>query len=113
MFVSIWYYTLALIAASARGFAPPATLQAVAQNVPLEAVTDGVGTIEVFLACLLAISPRVSVQIFVQKFPHVVGQGEDLKIPGVPVREKKNFENRFINKQVIAAECSFQGKKEF
>ena len=59
-------------------------MQAVSADVPLEGVLDGVGALEVLLAVLVGLSARVGVEVLVQELPHVVGQGEDLEVLGVP-----------------------------
>ena len=63
-------------------------MQAVSADVPLEGVLDGVGALEVLLAVLVGVGARVGVQVLVQEFSHVVGQGQDLEVLGVPGKEQ-------------------------
>jgi len=59
------------------------SLQAVAAQVPLGGFLDGVGALEEFLAGLLLVSAAVGIQVFIQKFPHVVGERQDFQVFGV------------------------------
>jgi len=65
-------------------------LQAVAVDVPLHGVLDGVRALEELFASLVLLGPGVGVQVFIQKLPHVVGQAQDLKILGVPGKKSEN-----------------------
>jgi len=58
-------------------------LQAVGAQVPLGGVLDGVGALEEFFAGLLLVSAAVGIQVFIQKFPHVVGERQDFQVFGV------------------------------
>jgi len=58
-------------------------LQAVAAQVPLDGVLDGVGALEELSAFLLLFSTGVGIQVFIQKFPHVVGKAQDFQVFGV------------------------------
>lgn len=71
-------------------------LQAVSVGVPLHGILDGVGALEELFAGLVLLSSGVGIQVLVQKFPHVVGQAQDLKILGVS--EKK--ENKIVSSKV-------------
>jgi len=59
------------------------SLQAVAAQVPLGGFLDGVGALEEFLAGLLLVSAAVGIQVFIQKFPHIVGERQDFQVFGV------------------------------
>ncbi len=52
----------------------------VAREVSLERVLDGVRALEVLFAILVGICACVCVQVFVEQFPHVVGQAKDLQV---------------------------------
>lgn len=58
-------------------------LEAVATDVPLEGILDGVGALEELFASLVLLGARVGVQVFVKEFPHVVGKAQDLEVLGV------------------------------
>jgi len=58
-------------------------LEAVAIEVPLDRILDGVGALEEFFAFFLLVSTAVGIQIFVEEFPHVIGQAEDFQVFGV------------------------------
>ncbi len=64
-------------------------LQAVAVGVLLHGVLDGVRALEELFASLVLLGPGVGIQVFVQKFPHVVGKAQDLKILGISGKRKK------------------------
>ena len=75
-------------------------LQAVGAQVPLGGVLDGVGALEEFFAGLLLVSAAVGIQVFIQKFPHVVGERQDFQVFGVSVR-KNTFRNRIISHDIF------------
>jgi len=58
-------------------------LEAVAIEVPLDRILDGVGALEEFGAFFLLVSTAVGIQVFVEEFPHVIGQAEDFQVFGV------------------------------
>jgi len=58
-------------------------LEAVAIEVPLDRILDGVGALEEFFAFFLLVSTAVGIQIFVEEFPHIIGQAEDFQVFGV------------------------------
>ncbi len=64
-------------------------LQAVAVGVLLHGVLDGVRALEELFASLVLLGPGVGIQVFVQKFPHVVGKAQDLKILGISGKRKR------------------------
>ncbi len=84
------YYTLKLrlfCVCWIVGVGSASFLQAVAEDVPLVGVPDGVGALEEVQAVLLAGRSRVGIKVLVQQFPHIVGQRKDLEVLGVPGRE--------------------------
>merc|ERR1711936_1259534 len=58
-------------------------LQAVAVEVPLDRILDGVGALEEFGAFFLLVSTAVGIQVFVEEFPHIIRQAEDFQIFGI------------------------------
>ena len=60
-------------------------LQVVAAQVPLDGVLDGVGALEEFSAFLLLVGTAVGIQVFVEEFPHVVGQAQDFQVFSVSI----------------------------
>ena len=73
---------------TALGITLSIDLQAVAIEVPLNWFSDGVGALEEFGAFLLLVSTAVGIQVFVEEFPHVVGQAKDFQVFGVSVKWK-------------------------
>lgn len=62
------------------------SLEAVAAQVPLDGVLDGVGALEELGALLLLLGTGVGIEVFVEEFPHVVGQAQDLEVLGVSAK---------------------------
>jgi len=58
-------------------------LEAVAIEVPLDRILDGVGALEEFFAFLLLVSTAVGIQVFIEEFPHIIRQAEDFQIFGI------------------------------
>lgn len=59
------------------------SLQVVSGDVSLHGVLDRVRALEELGALLLLVSPRVSIQVLVQKLPHVIGKRQDLEVLSV------------------------------
>ena len=69
-------------------------LEAVAIEVPLDRILDGVGALEEFGAFFLLVSTAVGIQVFVEEFPHIIRQAEDFQIFGISKIIIKYFKNQ-------------------